>query len=110
MPNTSQSTSFSHSPTFDTIIHQPITSLFSSQSPEKPQLVNDDDMDDGGFIGSFVEILFNSEEENIPNRMLMSGKQFKILNRKLNCLLQIQADGGGKNLISSIDMDVMLEG
>ena len=84
MPNTSQSTSFSHSPTFDTIIHQPITSLFPSSSPKERQSVNDDDMDDGGLMGSFAKIQFKSEEENIPDHMLMSGKWFKIINRKLN--------------------------
>ncbi|CAI9259245.1 unnamed protein product [Lactuca saligna] len=72
--NTSQSTYFSNSPTFDTIIHQPITSLFPYQSPVEPQTCNDDEIDDGGFMGSFGEIQFNSEEQNIPNHMLMSGK------------------------------------
>ncbi|CAI9290628.1 unnamed protein product [Lactuca saligna] len=66
-------------------------------------------MDDDGFMGSFVEIQFNSKEENIPDYMLMFGKQFKTLNTKLNLLLQLQTDGGGKNSISALDVDVMLQ-
>ncbi|CAI9283126.1 unnamed protein product [Lactuca saligna] len=94
---------------FVNIIQQPITTLFRSQSIEEPQFVNDDDMDGGGFMGSFSEIQFNSEYENIPDHMLMSGKQFKILNRKVNSLLQLQANVGGKNLVSALDVDVMLQ-
>ena len=76
-------------------MHQPITSLFLSQSTEEPRTVVDDETDDGVFVGSFADIEFNPEEENIPNNMLISRKQFKILNRKLNSLLQLQADAGG---------------
>lgn len=44
--------------------------------------------------GILVDIEFDSEEENIPDHMLMSGKQFKILNQKLNLFLQLQAATG----------------
>ncbi|CAI9276733.1 unnamed protein product [Lactuca saligna] len=87
VPNTSQNPSFSHSPIFGNSIQQPITSLFPSQSPDEPQAVKEDEMDDGGVI----------------------GKQFKFLNRKLNSLLQLQANAGGKNLICALDVDVMLQ-
>ncbi|CAI9295064.1 unnamed protein product [Lactuca saligna] len=74
----------SHSPTFDFVISQPITSLFPSQSTGPPKPIIDDATDDGGFGGSFVDLEFDLEEENLPYHMLMSGKQFKILNKKLN--------------------------
>ena len=41
--------------------------------------------------------------------MLMFGKKFKILNRKLNSLLQLQANAGVKHSISDIEVDVMLK-
>ena len=41
--------------------------------------------------------------------MLMSGKKFKILNRKLNSLFQSQADVGSKHSVFGIEVDVMLK-
>ena len=41
--------------------------------------------------------------------MPMSGKQFKVLNRKLNSILQYQADSGSKHSVSRIEVDVMLK-
>ncbi|CAI9290379.1 unnamed protein product [Lactuca saligna] len=90
-------------------MQQPITSFFPSQSTKGPKIVNGDKTNDGKFMGSFAEIEFDPEEENIPNHMLMSGKQFKILNRKLNSLLQFQVDAGDKHSISRIEVDVMLK-
>ncbi|CAI9295424.1 unnamed protein product [Lactuca saligna] len=55
-------------------------------------LEEDDETDDGEFMGSFADIEFDPEEEGIPDHMLMFGKKFKILNRKLNSVLQLQAD------------------
>ncbi|CAI9291042.1 unnamed protein product [Lactuca saligna] len=76
---------------------------------EGPKTISDDEIDDGEFVGSFVDIQFNSEEEKIHDDMLISGKQFQILNRKLNPLLQLQADAGGKHSVSGIEVDVMLK-
>ncbi|CAI9275783.1 unnamed protein product [Lactuca saligna] len=42
--------------------------------------------------------------------MLLTGKQFKILNRKLISSLQLQADAGGKNFVYGIEVDVLLKG
>ncbi|CAI9264285.1 unnamed protein product [Lactuca saligna] len=84
---------------------QPITSIFPSQSSEEPETI----FDDGGFVGSFDDIEFDLEEENIPDNMLMYRKPFKILNLKLNSLLQIQADVGDNHSVSGIEMDVMLK-
>ncbi|CAI9301956.1 unnamed protein product [Lactuca saligna] len=79
-------------------MHQPIPSLFSSQSNKRETNVPDYAYDDDdNVMVSFAEIQFHPEEDNIPNHMLMSGKQFKILNNKLNSLLQIQADTGGRH-------------
>lgn len=98
------------SPTFENILNQHITSLFPSQSTEGPKTVQEDETtEDGEFMGSFADIEFDPEEENITNRMLMSGKQSKILNRKLNSVLQLQANAGGQNYVTGIEVDVMLK-
>lgn len=68
-------------------MQQHITSLFPSQSTDAPKTVNVDKTDDGGFGGLFVDLNFDLEGEEIPDHMLMSRKQFKILKRKLNSLL-----------------------
>ncbi|CAI9275184.1 unnamed protein product [Lactuca saligna] len=92
-----------HSPTFDQILQQPITSIFPSQSIDGPKKVNDDaNTNDGEFAGTFDDLEFDPEEENIPDHMLMSGKQLKIYNKKLNSSLQLQADVGGSHSISEI--------
>ncbi|CAI9288637.1 unnamed protein product [Lactuca saligna] len=57
---------------------------------------------------SFAKIQFDLEE-NIPDHMLMFGKQFKILNQKLNSLLQLQANAGSRNSVSGIEVDVILK-
>lgn len=74
----------SQSPIFENILNQTITTLLQSQSTEV-QRTNpaDDATDDGEFMGSFADIKFDPEEENKPDHMLMSEKQFNILNRKL---------------------------
>ncbi|CAI9285209.1 unnamed protein product [Lactuca saligna] len=78
-----------HSPTYHQILQQPITSLFPSQSTDGPKIVNDDDTTvDGEFTGTFDDLEFDPEEENIPDHMLMSG---------------------GCHLISKIEVDVMLK-
>lgn len=41
--------------------------------------------------------------------MLMSRKQSKILNNKLNSILQSQVDAVGRNYVSSVEVDVMLK-
>lgn len=76
------------SPTFDQELKQPITKIFQSQSTDPPKPNSDDETDGEGFRGTFADLEFDSGEENIADHMLMSGKQFKILNRKLNSILQ----------------------
>lgn len=41
--------------------------------------------------------------------MLLFGKQFKILNKKLNAILQSQADTGGSQYVSCAEIDEMLK-
>ncbi|CAI9272473.1 unnamed protein product [Lactuca saligna] len=94
---------------FSNIMQQPIKSLFSSQSTEGEKTVQEDKTDDDDIIVSFTEILFDPEEDNIPDNMLKLGKQFKNLNHKLNFLLQIQADTGGRNSVSGVEVDIFLK-
>ncbi|CAI9276693.1 unnamed protein product [Lactuca saligna] len=67
------------------------------------------DDDENVFVGTFRDIQFNLEEEQIPDNMILIGKQFKILNQKLNLLLHIQDDGGGKHSVSSLEVDLLLK-
>ncbi|CAI9302167.1 unnamed protein product [Lactuca saligna] len=46
---------------------------------------------------SFDDLQFNPKEEKLPNELIMSSKEYKILNSKLNYLLQIKSDTGGNN-------------
>ncbi|CAI9288903.1 unnamed protein product [Lactuca saligna] len=65
--------------------------------------------DDDEFDGTFADIELDPDEENISDNMLLTGKQFKILNRKVNSLLKLQADGGGENYVSSLEVDILLK-
>lgn len=97
------------SPTFSNIMNQPITSLFPSQSIEGSKSIPDDNTEDDDVMVSFTDIHFDPGEENIPDHMLMCGKQFKIRNHKLNSLLQLQANAGNRHSVSGIEVDVMLK-
>ncbi|CAI9276829.1 unnamed protein product [Lactuca saligna] len=80
-------TQVSSSPTFTHILNQPIISLFSSQSTDPPKSIDDTETDDGGFGSTFDDLEFDQEEEDILDHILMSGRQFKILNKKPNSIL-----------------------
>lgn len=103
------------SPTFENIINTPFTSLFSSQSTNPSKLTSpvDDTMeketDTEGFGGSFEALQFHDTEEEFPDHMLMTMKQFIILNSKLNSILQSQADIWGSSSVSSLEVDSMLK-
>lgn len=58
---------------------------------------------------SFVDPQFDPKEEEILDHILISGKQFKILNRKLNSLLQLHADAKSRHNVTGIEVDVMLK-
>ncbi|CAI9269812.1 unnamed protein product [Lactuca saligna] len=62
------------SPTFQNTIDQPFTSIFSSQSTDPPKANDEYDKEEGGFGGTFKDMVFDEEEEDFPNHMLMSMK------------------------------------
>ena len=71
--------------------------------------MSDDETEGGGFGGTFEALHFDSEEEEIPDHMLMSGKQFKILNQKLNAIIQSQADSGTKSSMSGLEVEYLIK-
>ncbi|CAI9282058.1 unnamed protein product [Lactuca saligna] len=96
------------------LIHQPSkTSLISPLHPSfhlNPPNPNDDsDNEKGGFSDTFEDLAFDEEKEDSPNHMLMSMKQFEILNKKLNSIIQSQADMGGGSLTSTFEIDALMK-
>ncbi|KAL7595681.1 hypothetical protein Lser_V15G29838 [Lactuca serriola] len=58
-------------------LQNPFTTLFPSQSPENPppsQQMSDTEVEGGAFGGILDDIPFDSDEEDIPDHMLMTGK------------------------------------
>ncbi|KAL7607148.1 hypothetical protein Lser_V15G19426 [Lactuca serriola] len=92
------------------------TKSVSEEVPISDTVVNVSDtrapiLTEGGEFGGIIEdIHFDSEEEDIPDHMLMTGKQFKILNQKLNAIIQSQVDSGRMSSISAMEVDVMIKG
>ncbi|CAI9302926.1 unnamed protein product [Lactuca saligna] len=98
---------------FEHALQNPFTTLFPSQSPENPQpsqQLSDTEVEGGAFGGILDDIPFDSNEEDIPDHMLMTGKQFKILNQKLKTIIKTQVDSGRMSSISAMEVDVMLKG
>ncbi|CAH1453692.1 unnamed protein product [Lactuca virosa] len=85
-------------------MHEPITTLFSYQSTEAERVVQEYEPNDDEIMVSFSDLQFNLEEDNVPDKMIMSGKKFKILNNKINSLIQIQKDNVGRNFITGVKM------
>lgn len=52
------------------------------------------DNENEGFGGTFENLVFDEDEADFPDHMLMTMKRFKILNTKLNSIFQSQADLG----------------
>ncbi|CAI9302133.1 unnamed protein product [Lactuca saligna] len=110
-------TSTTDSPTFENISKQPITSLFSSQSTDPPTTTSpiqdssfmETEHESKGFGGTFENQEFDEEEIDFLDHMLMTMKQFKILNTKLNSILQSLADLGGVNSVTSLKVDDALK-
>ncbi|CAI9293852.1 unnamed protein product [Lactuca saligna] len=75
-------TSTTISLTFEHILNQPIISMFSSQSTDTPKPTSPTETDHEGFGGTFEDLEFHDEEEDFPDHMLMTMKQYKILNQK----------------------------
>ncbi|CAI9271057.1 unnamed protein product [Lactuca saligna] len=105
------------SPTFEHIIKQPFTSLFSSQSTDPPTTTSpiqdssfmETEHESEGFRGTFENLEFDEEETDFPDHMLMTMKQFKLLNTKLKSILQSQVDLGGGNSATSLEVDGLLK-
>ncbi|CAH1448140.1 unnamed protein product [Lactuca virosa] len=93
------------SPTYSTIMREPITTLFSSQSTKVERVVQEKEPNDDDIMVSFYDLQFEPEEDNVPDNMIMSGKQFEILKKKINSLLQLQGDSGGRSSIYGVDME-----
>lgn len=66
-------------------MQETISALLSSQSTKKSQPKNQ--ANDDVVMVSFAELQFDLEEENTINEMITSGKQFKVLNSKMNSIL-----------------------
>ncbi|CAH1435832.1 unnamed protein product [Lactuca virosa] len=55
------------SPTFQAVMNEPITSLFSSQSIEVENTVNIEEEDEYDFMVGFGDLEFNPHENDVPN-------------------------------------------
>ncbi|CAI9268433.1 unnamed protein product [Lactuca saligna] len=106
-------TSTTDSPTFANIIQQPFTSLFFSQSTDSPTTTSpikdssfmETEHESEGFGRTFENLEIDEEETDFPDHMLMKMKQLKILNTKLNSILQSRAYLGGGNSVTSLEVD-----
>ncbi|CAI9282874.1 unnamed protein product [Lactuca saligna] len=81
-PQISTVTSTTDSPTFEHIINQPFTSIFSSQSTDPPKSISpidetilmETDTDNKGFGGTFETLAFDDNEADFLDHMLMTMK------------------------------------
>ncbi|CAI9277319.1 unnamed protein product [Lactuca saligna] len=111
-----QVTSTTDSPTFQSIMDQPFTTIFSTQSTDPPNpsspvdetMATDAGTHNEGFGGTFEALHFDTSEEDFPDYMLMTMKPFKILNSKLNSILQSQADVGSVG-VTSLEVDSLMK-
>lgn len=71
------------SPTFQGVMNDPITYLFSSQSVDQDQPFNEDDVVER--VG-FAELEFDLKDNNVYENAIMSAKRYKILNSKLKSI------------------------
>ncbi|CAI9265557.1 unnamed protein product [Lactuca saligna] len=71
-------------------MNQLLHSSLLNQLKQRKIVTQKDDPNDDEIMVSFANLEFDPEEENVPDNMIMSSKQFRILNNKINSLLQIQ--------------------
>ncbi|CAI9284350.1 unnamed protein product [Lactuca saligna] len=113
LPISSPITILVHVPTISPIhfiiMHEQITTLFSSQSTKVEKVIYEEEPNDDEMMVSFVDLQFDPKKENVPDDLIISSKKFKILNSKINCLLQIQADTGGRNFVTRVEMEYLLK-
>lgn len=67
------------------------------------------DNENEGFGGTFENLVFDEDEADFPDHTLMTMKQSKILNTKLNSIIQSQEDLGEGHSISSLEVDGLLK-
>lgn len=92
------------SPTFASIINEYLTSLFSSQSTNQELKTNDEDE-----MVEFSMLGCNPEEEDVNDNVIMSGKQYKILNSKLNTILYFLNENVVKCFVSGDEVEFLLK-
>ncbi|CAI9269990.1 unnamed protein product [Lactuca saligna] len=97
------------STTFVGVMQEPIATLFSSESTEPEKTIIETNVDDDDVIVAFAKLQFNPKEKDIRNELIMLGKQFKILNSKMNSVLQLLANTGGKNYVSRVEFEYLLK-
>lgn len=57
------------SPTFSTIMHEPITTLFSPQSTKEERIVQEDEPNDDDITVSFADLELYTEDDNVPDKL-----------------------------------------
>ncbi|CAH1425495.1 unnamed protein product [Lactuca virosa] len=97
------------SPTFEKVMQEPITILFSSQSTDAEKTIHEEEINDDDVMVSFVDLEFNPNEDDVPDEAIMSGKQFKIFNSKMNSIFQFLNDRTGKSSVSSSEVKFLLK-
>lgn len=58
-------------------------------------------------MGTFVDSEFDSEEANMDDNAIMSGKQYKILNSIRNSIVQFINDNSGKSNLSGKQVEFL---
>ncbi|CAI9299835.1 unnamed protein product [Lactuca saligna] len=96
------------SPTFFKMMQEAITTLFSSQSTDVDQGVHEEENDDDLMV-AFANMHFNLQEDDMHDIAIMSGKQFKMLNSKLNSILEFLNDSVGKTYVSGVEVEYLLK-
>ncbi|CAI9269877.1 unnamed protein product [Lactuca saligna] len=108
IPDTRETTLIKHSSHVDTYVITPtevsLANIVTVEAQTSDIPINIFDMDKNvimgeddsnkatkGFGGTFENLEFDEEETDFPDHMLMTMKQFKILNMKLNSIIKSQA-------------------
>lgn len=94
--------------TFQVVMNEPITSLFSSQSIEVDNTVTNEEENEDDFMVGFGDLEFNPNENDVPNNVIISSKQFKILNSTINYVLEFMNTSVGKSSVSGVDVEYLL--
>ncbi|CAI9282257.1 unnamed protein product [Lactuca saligna] len=80
----------------------PLTSI-----PDVEQTVNEEEGNDDVMV-AFSDLEFHPKEDDVPDNVIMLGKQFKTLNSKLNLILHFLNDSVGKSSVSGFEVNVLI--